>query len=285
MHVVADPRLSSVRLSGELSTVASERLVVVVHGLGGSAKSADVRRMARAINRAGWGCLRINLRGADLAGEDIYHAGLCSDLASVLGAAELQAFRQICLIGFSLGGHVSLKLAATELDPRVRAIASVSAPLDLAESARYFDERVSSIYRRHILTSLKRMLARVEQRRGTLFDLEATRRIERIQDWDERIVAPRFGFRSAQDYYRSVNARDTMGLISVPTLLVHSLHDPMVGMNAVSPGLGACSALVTRSILERGGHVGFPGNVDLGMSGPPGLENQLLAWLDRYLAE
>jgi uncharacterized protein len=278
---VLDDQVGEVRLTGRISRARSRTLVLLVHGLGGSAESAYVLRMARRVADAGWNSLRLNLRGADLKGEDYYHAGLTSDLLSVLESSEVRAHEEVFVVGFSLGGHVCLKLAAGSLPTRVRAVVSVSAPLDLATSARFFDEGAAWPYRRHVLSSLAAMLAQAAERRATPVSPREAARIRSIREWDERVVAPRHGFASAADYYAKVSAGNTLSQIIVPTLILHAHHDPMVPLEAVAPALRSAPPPVTAILWPRGGHLGFPAALDLGNGGPPGLDHQLITWLQR----
>jgi predicted alpha/beta-fold hydrolase len=277
-----DEQVGEVRLTGRISTSRSRTLVLLVHGLGGSAESAYLLRMARTVAAVGWSTLRLNLRGADLKGEDYYHAGLTSDLLSVLASSEVSAHDEVFVVGFSLGGHVCLKLAAAPLPASVRAVVSVSAPLDLAASAHFFDEEASWLYRRHVLSSLATMLARVAERRETPVSAREAARIRSIRDWDERVVAPRHGFSSAADYYAKVSAGNTLEQITVPTLILHARHDPMVPPEAVESALRSAPPSVTAIVWSRGGHLGFPAGLDLGNGGSPGLEHQITSWLARH---
>ena len=63
--------------------------LLIVHGLGGSAKSPYTAKAAHAAAAAGLSSLRLNLRGADLLGEDYYHAGMTADLAAAIASPEL----------------------------------------------------------------------------------------------------------------------------------------------------------------------------------------------------
>src|SRR5690606_37383931 len=77
---LVDPVVGPIRLTGWLrARPTSETLVIVVHGLGGDTGSRYVLRAARAADAAGLSYLRLNMRGADRSGEDLYHAGLTAD--------------------------------------------------------------------------------------------------------------------------------------------------------------------------------------------------------------
>ena len=66
-------------------------IVIIVHGLGGSATSYYARKAAVAAAEAGLDSLRLNLRGADRGGGDYYHAGLIEDLAAAIRRSPRRA--------------------------------------------------------------------------------------------------------------------------------------------------------------------------------------------------
>ncbi len=49
-----------------------------------------------------------------------------------------------------------------------------------------------------------------------------------IWEFDEFFTAPRNGFAGADDYYARNAARNFLGAIAVPTLVIHALDDPWV---------------------------------------------------------
>src|SRR5699024_5863954 len=121
---------------------------------------------------AGLSCLRVSLRGCDRSGEDFYHAGLTADLHAALASPELRPYRRLYLLGYSLGGHMALRLATEEADPRLAAAAALCAPLDLARSQQEIDAPRRAIYRRYLLENLKRIYAAVAARRPVPYPVE-----------------------------------------------------------------------------------------------------------------
>jgi len=279
---VADAERGWVRITGRLHDPGgASTLALIVHGLGGSAESHYVVAAARAAASRGLASLRLHLRGADRSGEDYYHAGLTADLHAALASEELSRFDSIYLIGYSLGGHLSLRLATEPHDPRVRAVAAVCPPLDLALSAAAIDHTAPAFYRRHVLASLKEMYADVAARgRPVPTPAEEVRRIRTLRDWDDRVVAPRHGFEGAEDYWARASVGPRLGEVRVPALVLEAERDPMVRKETVQAALEGMSTVETMW-LPRGGHVGFPADLDLGQPGPPGLEPQLVSWLLR----
>jgi len=280
---VVDPTVGRVGLTGVLHAPDSATtLLVALHGLGGSIESSYLKRFASAAVARGYACLRLDLRGAGGDSADFYHAGLTSDLAAVLAAPRLAGFARVVLVGFSLGGQLALRWAG-ELegggDPRLAAVVGVCSPLDLELGAAALDAWDNTPYRAWVLAGLRDLADRVERFRPLPVDRAARRRIATIRAWDTRIVAPRWGFASAEDYYARVSAAGTLGGIRRPSWIVLSRNDPMVPPATVRAALERVSDAVEVTWTRRGGHVGFPPDLDLGQPGERGLAGQLLAWI------
>lgn len=286
---LCDPVVGAISITGRLRVPSPDatRLLVVVHGLGGSSASAYTMRAAVAAERLGWASLRLDLRGADRRGQDYYHAGLTADLEAALAAPALARFSRVLLLGYSLGGHLVLRYAAgggEPVDPRVRAVASVCAPVDLASGARAIDRAPRNLYREHLMRGLKEIYREVARRRGPFVPLAPALadEIPTLWEWDDKIVAPRHGFDSAGDYYARVSVGPRLSAIALPTLFIATALDPMVLYEHVAPSLARADNL-NQVVLERGGHIGFPAAVDLGTGiGPQPLERGLMEWLARF---
>jgi predicted alpha/beta-fold hydrolase len=240
--------------------------VVLVHGVGGSSESSYVRRAAIAFYRLGFHVVRLNLRGAGDSMPDapaLYHAGLVEDPRVALEAtAARKGVKDVALVGFSLGGNVSLKLAAkwgAAVPAYVRGIATVSAPLDLVETSRALETLRTLPYRGYVLRKLLsqgREFAQIHPHRAK-YDPSRLRRLRTIRAYDDEVVAPMHGFCDAHDYY--VNASSGPGLadIRVRTLVVHAGDDPMIPAISVQRWLRDASPAVRVAWSERGGHVGW----------------------------
>jgi len=268
--VVDDPQVGPVRLTGRLRELPGDDLLVLVHGLGGSVDSHYMVRGAKAAEAAGLSCLRLNLRGADRGGDDYYHAGLTGDLHAALASPEASRYRRIWMIGYSLGGHVALRLATEEADPRLEAVAAVCAPIDLALSVVEIDSPGFWLYRRYLLRSLSDIYRATAARRPVPYPVERLGEIRTIREWDDRVVAPRHGFADAADYYTRMSVAPRLPELRVPALLLNSECDPMVPARAVRPALERKSPML-RVDWVRGGHVSFP-------------DTEVIEWLTRETA-
>jgi predicted alpha/beta-fold hydrolase len=275
-----DPLVGLVPLHGELRHESGSRqCVVVVHGLGGSIAQHYCIETARSARRLGLSCLRFALRGADRSGADFYHGGLIDDVSAALASPELSAFTRLYLLGFSMGGHVSLRYGTSELDPRVRAIAAVCAPLDLELGTQHIDRLRSSLYRHHVLAGLKDIYGAVAQRRSVPTPLSRVLRARSIREWDSLTVVPRFGFGSVERYYESMSVGPHLHELRVPSLLVESTRDPMVPAWTYERHLQRQLPKLEVQRLDAGGHVAFPRLVWPGGSSRAPLVEHVLKWL------
>jgi predicted alpha/beta-fold hydrolase len=277
---VDDARWGRISLSGRLDVPpGAKTLLLCVHGLGGSHESLYLLPPVAAAAARGWACLRLSLRGADGSGADFYHAALTADLHAALASPALASFDAIHVLGYSLGGHLALRLAAELLDARVRSVAAICSPIDLDRSVAAIDRPACLPYRHYVLRHLKRAYAQVARKHAVPTPLDRVYAISSLREWDACTVVPRHGFASTADYYERAGAVGCLGALRVPALLVNTEQDPMVLAHTVRPGLVGASPQLEVRWLRSGGHVGFPRDTDLGERAPLGLEPQVMSWL------
>lgn len=236
-------------------------LIVLIHGLSGCEDSAYLKASAAHWNERGHRALRLNLRGAGPSREHCrhqYHAGRTQDLVDALRALpEGLDGAGLFLVGYSLGGNMLLKFLAEHGDgfPIVGA-ASVSAPIDLAESSRNFLRPRNRIYHAWLLSSM-RSEALAAGSGIDAAEARAVREVRSIWDFDDRFVAPRNGFRDAAHYYSENHALRFMPAIRVPTLVVHALDDPWIPGRLYQGFDWAANPALLPLLPAGGGHVGF----------------------------
>ena len=237
------------------------RLAVIAHGLEGSSTQQYVRGMAATLHADGWDVLAWNFRGC--GGEPnrllrAYHSGDTADLAAVLAHAAAD-YARLALVGFSLGGNVLLKyLGEAPPHPAITAAAAISAPLDLASSARALDERRGNgIYLRRFLVPL---IAKIEAKARVFpgrLNTDGLHAIRSFQVFDDRYTAPLHGFRDAADYWQRSSARQFLPGIATPTLILNARNDPFLTAASIPGPEAAVNPALFLEAPASGGHVGF----------------------------
>jgi predicted alpha/beta-fold hydrolase len=244
---------------------------VVVHGIGGSSESRYVVRAAVALHRAGYHVVRLDLRGAGQSIPDaptLYHAGLSSDLRVVVDhIAKDPRVSGVVLLGFSGGGSMALKLAGElghDAPSSLRAVVSISAPLDYTKVSRWMDTLRRVPYRFHVLRGLSngaRQFARQHPDRAH-YRPEDVKRMSSFRHYDGTIIVPMHGFGDVDEYYAAASPGPWLPRIEVPTLLLHADDDPMVPGETVRPWLARASSAVRTVLSPHGGHLGWVAGFD-----------------------
>jgi uncharacterized protein len=241
--------------------IGGDRLAILSHGLEGCSDGDYNRGMATALHAAGWDVLAWNLRGCGKEMNRLprsYHSGETGDLGAVIRFAATK-YPQIALIGFSLGGNLTLKyLGESSPHPTVIGAVAISVPIDLAASARALDQRWSNrIYLRRFMKSL---IAKVEAKALRFpdhLDMSRCRTIRTFQEFDDRYTAPIHGFRDAADYWAKSSARQYLDRITVPTLLLNARDDPFLTPECFPFAEAEQHSYLFLEAPESGGHMGF----------------------------
>jgi uncharacterized protein len=279
------PRLISPQPLGQRSALKVRApIALLVHGLGGSHRSAYMTRMTNRLGDLGWRVFRMDLRGAGAGirlARRFYNAGCSEDIRIVVEDLS-GAFPETPLIvlGFSLGGNIVLKfageLAARPL-PSLRAVATIAPPIDLVRCsellARY--PFYDAFYVHHLTSQ-------VTQHQQYLPDVPKVvfpRRMN-LKQFDDLYTAPRWGYADALDYYRRASALPWIPAICVPTFILTARDDPFVAVEPFET-LPALTA-VELHISAHGGHLGFLGRDGIG--GFRWAEAQLVNWLTKQIS-
>lgn len=239
-------------------------LAVVSHGLEGDSQRAYVKGMVRALNKAGIDCLAWNYRTC--GGETnrrlrMYHNGCTDDLDLVVRHAIAKGYAAIVLVGFSMGGNLSLLYLGQQSGQvlgQLKGAVAFSVPMDLKDSARQLARGSNRIYMQRFL----RMLHQKVKAKMVLFpdqiDDRGYAQIKDFKAFDDRYTAPIHGFKDAEDYWAKCSCGPLLGRIRVPSLIVNAADDPFLGASCY-PNPQTLNPHVRVEVPTYGGHVGFMG--------------------------
>jgi predicted alpha/beta-fold hydrolase len=241
---------------------------VVLHGLEGSSSAPYVRGLVALALSRGLAVVALNFRGCSGQPNRLlrnYHSGETGDLALVVGrlAAERPG-RPIALAGFSLGGNVVVKYLGErgeDLPGEVRAAAAISVPFDLERAARAIDGPGfwSWVYRERFLRRLRAKALEKAARFPSALDVAAVTRARTFVEFDELVTARVFGFRSAEEYWRTCSSARFLPGVRRPLLALSSTDDPIVPADTIPVEAARANPHVTLEVTPAGGHVGFVG--------------------------
>ncbi|WP_346189969.1 YheT family hydrolase [Rubritalea halochordaticola] len=241
------------------------RLAILSHGLESSSKVMYIQAMAEALWQAGWDVLAWNFRSC--SGEmnrlmRFYHSGVSDDLKRVLDhALATHPAKQVDLVGFSLGGNITLKLLGElgeELPPQLHRAVTFSVPCDLSCSSKSLESWWNrKLYMRRFLRSLMEKVEHKRELHPELPEHDAGLRLETFQQFDDTYTAPLHGFRDAREYWERCSSRPFIENIRIPTLLVQAANDPFLGERCYPYEEARRSEHFYLEVTRQGGHVGF----------------------------
>lgn len=248
-------------LVGTTPPDAGAPLLIILHGLEGSARSSYARALLHAAAQKGWRAAVLHFRDCGDYRNRLprrYHAGETNDIRFFLESLRTEGHEGPMLAaGFSLGGSVLLKYlgengVATPLDAAV----AISVPLSLHDSANALTKGFSKIYQYHLLKRMKKALRRKFDRFTAAFDWRRTMQARTFAEFDDAVTAPLHGFSGKDEYYDRCSSIDFLTAIRRPTLIINALDDPFMTPAAI-PGEQGLSEDVRIELSAAGGHVGF----------------------------
>ncbi len=246
------------------SRIGVEEVAILSHGLEGSSQSPYMRGMARALNQNGWDVLAWNFRGCSGVPNRtprFYHSGATEDLETIIShVVSKNVYTEIALIGFSLGGNLTLKYLGErggEVHSLIRRTVTFSVPCDLAASVAALSKPANQIYMRQFLKKLhQKIKAKMEIMPEKIND-DGFERLKTFRDFDDRYTAPLHGFKDAGDYWRKCSCKSFLEDITIPTLIVNAKDDPFLAPSCYPIEQTRDNPHVFLEMPDSGGHAGF----------------------------
>ncbi|MGY6520898.1 MAG: YheT family hydrolase [Mongoliitalea sp.] len=239
----------------------SDDLVIISHGLEGNSQRPYMTGMARQFYANGFDVLTWNFRGC---GEELnskpifYHSGATYDLDTVVNHAAI-GYQNIHLIGFSLGGNLTLKYLGEKRNrlPKIKKGVAISVPLHLESSCLKISSGENIMYAKRFLKTLKEKVIKKAKLFPEDIPLGTLRKIKTLKDFDDIYTGPLHGFEDAHDYYEQCSSLYFLEGIEVPTLVLNAQNDPFLTDKCFPISLGRTLDTVWMEFPKLGGHVGF----------------------------
>jgi predicted alpha/beta-fold hydrolase len=243
---------------------SSRRIVVVLHGLEGSADRPYVKGMVKRFNQGGWDGVGINFRGCSGTPNRLartYHSGASEDLHEVIEyLVGLNIYETIAIIGFSLGGNITLKYVGergVDLHPDIACAVAFSVPVHLESSSYELARWQNKLYMNRFMRSLKEKIKSRESIIKDKVDLSKVYNSKSFLDFDQYYTAPVHGFRDAVDYWTQSSSLQFLPNIRIPSLLVNAQDDSFLSQQCYPSDVASVNKNFYLQAPKNGGHVGF----------------------------
>lgn len=241
----------------------NKRLIVLTHGLEGSSRRPYSMGMAKVLANDNWDVLAWNCRSC--SGEmnrtaKLYSHAEIGDINTVIHYALQQfQYEQIVLIGFSMGGAISLNYLGrhTSIPEQVKGAIGFSMPTDLTSSINLLEERRNFLYKRKFLSQLSYKIKQKSIAFPDKINGDNLLRIKRWRDFDEFYSAPMNGFDTPEAFYHAASALNVLHQIKVPFYICNAKNDPLLNEVCSPIHLAEAQDNFFLETPKYGGHVGF----------------------------
>ncbi|MCE2997709.1 MAG: alpha/beta fold hydrolase, partial [Flammeovirgaceae bacterium] len=240
----------------------NQKLVVISHGLEGSSERHYSKGMAKYFHARGWDAVAWNCRGC--SGEinrlpRFYHHGATEDIRAVVeNAIHTKRYSTIALVGFSMGGSMTLKYMGengNKLHDSVKTAVVFSVPCHLGSSARELDKPSKRFYLNRFLKKLQKKIQAKSLQFPHIVSAEGFGTIRSFRDFDNRYTSRLHGFNDADDFYERASSGSHISSIQKPTLIVNALSDPFLPEECYPFDVAKKHSTVFLETPADGGHV------------------------------
>jgi uncharacterized protein len=235
-------------------------LIVLSHGLEGNTSRQYITGIVKNFNTHGFDCLAWNFRSC--SGEinqtkRFYHSGATDDLETIIKHSLSKGYDKIYLIGFSLGGNLTLKYLGEKgqnLYPEIQKAVTFSVPLHLSSSSK----KIGWLYTKRFNKSLTKKILEKSQRFPEFqIDTSNIAKIKTLKDFDDAYTSQLHGFIDAEDYYERNSSLYFLDKINIPTLIINAQNDPFLSKECFPFEKIKTMEKIYFQAPEMGGHCGF----------------------------
>ena len=249
----------------DFSFVGSKTLALLIHGLEGSSNSTYMISTSKHLNKIGLDTVCFNLRGC--SGEDnlllgSYHSGKTEDVDFIVShLLENYNYENIIIIGFSLGGNLTLKYLGEKsaaISPKIRGGIAFSVPIDIASAEKEMDKLKNKLYIELFFKTMKnKLLQKAHKFPEYNLDKDLLFKATKFKHLEKLYTVPVFGFKSPEDYWEKASSKPYLKTIQKPTLLVNAKDDSFLSKECFPFSEAQKSENFFFESTNYGGHVGF----------------------------
>lgn len=249
----------------DYSKVGSKTLVLLIHGLEGSSNSKYIASTSNYLNNKGLDTVCFNLRSC--SGEDnlllsTYHSGKTEDVDFVVNyLIENNNHDNILIIGFSLGGNLTLKYLGEyqeKLSHKVKGGIAISVPIDIGSAEVEMEKLKNKLYMEMFFKTMKnKILEKSHKFPEYQLDKDQVFKATKFKHLEHLYTVPVFGFKSPEDYWKKASSKPFIPKIDRPTLLINAKDDTFLSSECYPTKEAIHSNIFYLETPSYGGHCGF----------------------------
>jgi uncharacterized protein len=237
------------------------KLVVLTHGLEGHSGRPYIMGMAKLLSLNGYDVLAWNCRSC--SGElnktfRFYNHGEIEDIDLVIKTAlKRKNYDNIVLVGFSMGGNISLKYASVSQNPAISNVVAFSAPLDMRSSLDILDKASNWLYKTMFIKDLQ---PKMEMKSRLFPERVSIEYIKKKKDWMEMLktyFCTFNGYTSMEDFFEKGSALNFIPDLKIPALIVQAQNDPFLTPPCFPIDLAKKHPFIHLETPQKGGHCAF----------------------------
>lgn len=254
----------------------SKPLLIALHGLSGGSYESYIRAFVSRITQDPYNfdALVLNARGCanhTITSPQLFNGLWTNDLRYFINehVKKLWPNKRIYLIGFSLGGAITANYLGQEADnvyENIKGAAIMGSPWDFNESSIQLSESMfgNLVYSPTMCQNLVRLLK--EHSAGYLKHHEIVENyisnpsnftLNKLRDFDDEFTSKLFGFNCADEYYRHASPIQRLLKVRVPTIILNSKDDPIVGNRTLPYSEVVLNPFTVMVTTSQGGHLGW----------------------------
>ena len=271
----------------DFSLVGSDTLVLLIHGLEGSSESKYITGTINQLNNVGLDAVCFNLRGC--SGEDnlllsTYHSGKTEDVDFVINhLLDTCDFNNLIIVGFSLGGNLTLKYMgeyADNLSSKIKGAIATSVPIDITSAEKEMDKLKNKFYMEVFFKTMKNKLLEKSFKFSSYnLDKDKLFKATKFKHLEHLYTVPVFGFDSPEDYWKKASSKPYLPKINKPTLLINAKDDSFLSKECFPLEEAQNSDYFHFMETNYGGHVGFTSSFNI--SENRWLESQIIKFINQ----
>jgi len=238
----------------------NNRAMILSHGLEGDSHRHYIKRFAKYFYAKGWDIIAWNYRSCSGNMNRLpkfYSYGGTEDLDLVVQYVSKLSYEQIVLAGFSMGGglvtkYVGEKKAASNITHAI----GFSVSCDLKNSVEEVEKVKHFFYKKVFVGKLKEKL-KLKARSFNDFKSLKISSIKNFRDFHKLYSIPFHHFNNVADFYEQSSSKPYYSNISIPTLIVNALNDPILGDLCYPYREAKENPNLFLETPKYGGHLGF----------------------------